>query len=167
VNLESIKEELKTAGLATLFFLVCFLFVIALKKLFLAQYDIGFYGVSVALLGAGIVGKVVVVLDKLRAGTRFETSRPPWVSILYKTIVYSAVVLLVVAAENVFHAYRESHALGTAVTEVWHGRDRNTIAATVLCIAVAFAVYNLLSTINRRLANRRLAAFLLGKEGDE
>lgn len=40
-------------------------------------------------------------------------------SVLYKTLVYSAAFLLVIAAEKVFHAYRESHALGTAIAEVW------------------------------------------------
>ena len=163
MKLETLKEELRTAGLATLFFLCCFLFVIALKKLFLAQYDIGFYGLSAAVLGAAIVCKVVVVLDKLRAGTRFETSQPPYVSVLYKTAVYSAVVLMVVAAEKVFHAYREPHTLSAAVAEVWHGRDRNNIIATVLCIGAAFAAYNALSVINRRLADGKLGQWLLGR----
>lgn len=164
MTLETLKEEIKTAGLATLFFLFCFLLVIALKKLFLAQYDIGFYGLSVAVFGAAVVGKVVVVLDKMRAGTRFEASRAPWVSVAYKTVVYSLVVLLVVAAEKVFHAYRESGVLKVAVDEVWHGRDRNTILATVLCIGAAFAAYNVLSAINRRLAGGKLGTWLLGRE---
>ena len=163
MKLETVIEELKTAGLATLYFLCCFLFVPVLKKLFLAQYDIAFYGVSAAVVGALIVGKVVVVLENTRAGTRFETNHPVVVSVLYKTLVYSAVVLLVVAAEKVFHAYRESHALGTAVAEVWHGRDRNRILATVLCVGLAFTAYNLFSAINRRLADGKLAAWLLGK----
>ena len=113
-------------------------------------------------MGAAIVGKVVVVLDKTGAGTRFESGRPPWVGIGYKTIAYSIVVLLVVAAEKVFHAYRETGALAGAVGEVWHGRDRDQILATVVCIALAFTAYNLFSTINRRLANGRLAGWLLG-----
>lgn len=163
MNRETLKEEIKTAGLATLFFLCCFLLVIALKKLFLAQYDIGFYGLSVAVFGAAVVGKVVVVLDKMRAGTRFERTRAPWVGVVYKTAIYSFVVLLVVAAEKIFHAYRESGALRVAVEEVWHGRDRNNILATVLCIGAAFAAYNVLSAINRRLAGGRLGAWLLGR----
>lgn len=167
MNLEGLKEEIKSAGLATLFFLICFLGVIALKKLFLAQYDIGFYGLSVAVFGAAVVGKVVVVLDKLRAGTRFESGSPPWVSVSYKTAVYSLAVLVVVAAEKVFHAYRESGALQTAMAEVWHGRDRNSILATVLCIAAALAVFNVLSAINRRLAQGRLGSWFFGRSPDE
>ena len=167
MKLEALLEELRTAGLATLYFLFCFLFVILLKKLFLAQYDIAFYGVSVAVMGALIVGKAVVVLDKLKAGTRFEARRAPWISILYRTLVYSLVVLLVIAAEKVFHAYRETQELATAVAEVWEGRDRNQLLAVVLCIGLAFTAYNLFSSVNRHLAKGRLLAWLMGRQRDE
>ena len=167
MKLETLKEEVKTAGFATLYFLCCFLLIILLKKLLLAQYDIAFYGLSAAVFGALLIGKVVVVLDKTRAGTRFESSHPVAVSVLYKTLVYSTVVLLVVAAEKLVHAYRESGALGTAIAEVWHGRDRNRILATILCVALTFTAYNLFSVINRRLANGRLARWLLDRPPSE
>lgn len=163
MNLEALKEELRTVGLATLFFLGCFLLVIVLKKLFLAQYDIGFYGLSVAILGALLAGKVAVILDKLKAGTRFEESRPPWLSVAYKTLIYSIAAMVLVAAEKVFHAYRELDSLGPAIHEVWHGRDRNTIFATALCLAAAFGAYNVLSVVNRHLAGGRLGAWFMGR----
>ena len=163
MKLEKLLEEVRAAGLATLYFLCCFLLIVLLKKLFLAQYDIAFYGLSAAAVGAAIVGKVVVVLDKTGAGKRFESSRPPWVSVLYKTLVYTIVVLVVVAAEKVFHAYRESGELGHAVAEVWNGRDRNNVLATVVCVGLSFTAYNLFSAINRSLASGRLAGWLLGR----
>ena len=163
MKLESLLEEVKTAGLATLFFLACFLVILALKKLFLAQYDIEFYGLSAAVISAAVVGKVVIVLDTTGAGTRFEVHRAPWISVVYKTLVYTAVTLLVVVAEKVFHAYRETGALGAAIEEVLHARVRSRILATVLCIGLTFAAYNLLSTINRRLAGGQLLRWLLGR----
>ncbi len=167
MKLEKLKEELWTAGLATLYFLCCFLLLMLLKKLLLAQYDIAFYGLSAAFFSALVVGKVVVVLDKTGAGTRFEARHAPYVNVLYKTIVYSLAVLLVVAAEKVFHAYGETHDLAAAVAEVWHGRDRNRIMATVLCIGLAFTAYNLFSAVNRHLAGGKLAHWLLGRSGGD
>ena len=164
MKLESIKEELKTAGLATLFFLCVFLLILVLKKLLLAQYDISFYGFSAAVFGALVVGKVVVVLDKTGAGTRFEASHSPITSVIYKTLVYTFVVLLVVAVEKVFHAWKETHEVGKAIVHVWHGRERSNIVATILCIGLAFSVWNLFSAVNRRLANGRLAGWLTHRE---
>jgi hypothetical protein len=167
MNFTALKKELSTAGLATLYFLCCFLLVVLLKRLFLAQYEIASYGLSAAVFGALIVGKVVAVLERTRAGTRFEDSHPVALSVLYKTLIYSTAVLLVVATEKVFHAYRESDALATAVAEVWHGRDRNHILATVLCVGLAFTAFNLVSAINRRLAGGQLARWLLRRPDGE
>jgi len=159
MKLQTLADELRSAGVATLYFLFCFLFVMVLKKLFLAQYDIAFYGLTTAVLGAAVVGKVVVVLDKTGAGTRFEARHPPGLSVLYKTLVYSGVVLLVLLAEQVFHAIGESHTVWNAIAEVWHSRERNQMLATVLCIALSFTGYNLFSSINRGLADGKLASW--------
>ncbi len=167
MKLEKIKEELTTAGIATLYFLCVFLLIIVLKKLLLAHYDISYFGLSAAVIGALIVGKVVVVLDNFRAGTRYESSRSPIISILYKTLVYSAAVLLVLAAEKTFHAYQETNDLAAALMQVWQGRERSRILATILCIALAFTGYNLFSAVNRRLANGRLAQWLIGRSSGE
>ena len=164
MTLEGLKEELRTAGLATVYFFLCFLLVIALKKLFLAQYDIAFYGLSAAFFGALVVGKVVVVLDKTKAGKRFEQSRSPLAAAMYKTAVYTAAALLVVALEKLFHASRHAPSLGGAFAEVWHERDRSQILATVLVLAPAFAGYNLYSAIDRGLAGGRLTAWLFGRQ---
>ncbi len=167
MNLESIKKELKTAGIASLYFLCVFLLIILLKKLLLAQYDISYFGMSAAVVGALIVGKVVVVLDNFRAGTRYESSHSPITSILYKTLVYSAAVLLVLAAEKIFHAYQESHDLAAAFLDIWQGRERSRILATILCIALAFTGYNLFSAVSRRLTNGKLAQWLIGRNSEQ
>ncbi len=167
MKLESIKKELKTAGIATLYFLCVFGLIIVLKKLLLAHYDISYFGLSAAVIGALIVGKVVVVLDNFRAGTRYESSHSPITSILYKTLVYSAAVLLVLAAEKTFHAYKETHDLAAAIVHVWQGRERSHILATILCIGLAFAGYNLFSAINRRLTKGKLANWLIGRSSGD
>ena len=74
------------------------------------------------------------------------------------------VVLLVVAVEKVFHAWRETHHVGTAIARVWHGRERSNIVATILCIGLAFSAWNLFSAVNRHLANGRLARWLTNRE---
>ena len=58
---------------------------------------------------------------------------------------------VVLFAEKVLHAYRESGALGQAIAEVWAHRDRHVILAKVLCIGLAFAGYHLYAGLDRRL----------------
>jgi hypothetical protein len=157
-------DEMKQVGLVTLYFMICFALVLVLKKLFLAQYDVEFYGVSAAVVGALVVGKVVVLLDHTRLGNRFDRGHALWLSAFYKTTVYTLVTFLVVVAEKTFHAYRESGNLGESLKHVWEHRDRNVMLATVLCIGLAFAGYNLYTVIDRRLGEGTLRRLLFRRE---
>jgi hypothetical protein len=161
VAFDRLLEEVKHVGLVTLYFLACFTLVLTLKKLFLAEYAVKFYGVSAAIVAALVVGKVVVVLDHTRVGNRFDWSHAPWVGALYKTLVYSAMTFLVVGAEKVFHAWRESGQIGESLRHVWEHRDRNVMLATVLCIGLAFAGYNVYSALDRRLGEGTLRQVLM------
>ena len=158
--LDRLIQELKQVGLVTLYFLFCFTLVLTLKKLFLAQYAVAFYGVSAAVVGALVVGKVVVLLDHTRIGTRFDQGHALWLGVFYKTAVYTAVTFLVVVAEKAFHAYRESGNLEESLRHVWQHRDRNVMLATVLCIGLAFAGYNVYTAIDHRLGKGTLRKLL-------
>jgi hypothetical protein len=151
-----VKQEAKEAGLVMLYFLGCFSVLLLLKKLLLASYDIKVSMLSTAVFAALIVGKVVVILDKTRAGTRFDVSLPLWGAALYKTLVYTVATFLVLFLENVVHAYRESGRLGEAILEVWVHRNRNVILAQVLCIGLAFLGYHLYAGLDRRLGHGTL-----------
>jgi hypothetical protein len=158
--LDRLIQEVKQVGLVTLYFLVCFALVLTLKKLFLAQYSVEFYGVSAAVVAALVVGKVVVLLDHTRIGDRFDRGHALWLGALYKTVVYTGITFLVVVAEKAFHAYRESGSLGESLNHVWQHRDRTVMLATVLCVGLAFAGYNLYSSIDRRLGEGTLKNLL-------
>jgi len=158
--LDKIIQEVKLVGLVTLYFMACFGLVLTLKKLFLAQYSLEFYGVSAAVVAALVVGKVVVLLDHTRIGNRFDQGHALWRGALYKTVAYSGITLLVVGGEKAFHAFRETGNLRESLVHVWQHRDRSVMLATVLCIGLAFAAYNLYSAIDRRLGEGTLRKLL-------
>jgi hypothetical protein len=155
------QQEAKEIGLVTLYFLFCFSVVLILKKLLLESYDIEVFVLSTVIVSALVVGKVVVVLDKTRAGTRFDTNHPLAVAALYKTLVYTAATFVVLCLEKAFHAYRESGQLWEAVLEVWAHRDRNLILAKVLCVGLAFAGYHLYAGLDRRLGEGALRRLVM------
>jgi len=162
--LTAAKHEVKQVGVVTLYFMFCFAVILTLKKLFLAEYQIEFYALSAVVVGALVAGKVVVVLDHTSLGTLFDSSQRPGLAALYRTLLYSAVAFLVLAGEEVFHAYRESGALGTAITEVWEHRDRSLILAKMLCVGLSFLGYHLFVAADRRLGKGTLWRTLWGRE---
>lgn len=154
--LSTVKEEAKEVGVVTLYFFFCFGGILTLKKLMLEGYQIEFYAFSTALVGALIVAKVVVLLGKTRAGTRFDAHHSLGAATLYRTMVYSACTFLVLFAEKMFHAFRESGLLGAAFMDVWEHKDLYLIFAKVLCIGLAFVGFFLYRGIDRQLGEGTL-----------
>lgn len=151
-----LAREAKEIGLVFLYFFFCFDVLLILKKLVLADYRIEVQALSTAAIGALIVAKVVIVLDKTRVGTRFDERLPLALATLYKTLFYVLATALVLSLEKLFHAYRETGALAEAVVQVWEQRDRNLILAKVICIGLAFLAYHLYAGLDRRLGEGTL-----------
>jgi hypothetical protein len=161
--LSVLKTEIKEVGLVFLYFFFCFGVMLTLKKLLLADYKIEVQALSTAAIGALIVAKVVIVLDKTRAGTRFDASHPLGLAAFYKTLVYVLATAVVLFLEKLIHAYRETGLLGTAVSELWDHRDRNIILAKVLCIGLAFLAYHLYTGLDHRLGKGTLRRLVTGR----
>ena len=102
-----VEHELKEVGMVTLYFVACLGVTVGLRKLILAEYEIQFYGLSAAAIGALILAKVVVVLQHTRIGTRFDATHPVGIAAGYKMGLYGIIVALVLIAERMFDAYRE------------------------------------------------------------
>jgi len=58
---------------------------------------------------------------------------------LCKTLFYCAVSAPLLFVERVWHAYRETEALGEAVLEAWTRMDRNVVLAKVIIVGLVFA----------------------------
>jgi hypothetical protein len=154
------RHELRDVGMVTLYFLFCFGIILILKKLFLADYQIKFYALSIAVVSALLAAKVVVLLDHAGAGTRFDTSGTLVTAASYKTLVYGAVAFVALFAERLFHAYRETGDLGMAAMGMWAHRDRTAILADAICVALTFFGYHLYAGIDRRLGKGTLRRML-------
>ena len=147
---ERIQREVREIGLVTLYFLTCFLFFLSLKKLILVQYHLEITVFHTALIGALVVAKVVVLLEKTSFGSRFR-SATPFVHVLWRSLCYTAIVFVVTLAERLFHLYRESSELPRALSELWAGRDFHHFLAMNLCVGFSFLIYNCFSEIDRHL----------------
>src|SRR5207245_9369352 len=71
---QRVTSEIKTIGLVTLYFAICFGVMIFLKRLVLAEHQIEFRGLSIAIVGALIVAKVVAVMEHVPLGRRSSLS---------------------------------------------------------------------------------------------
>ncbi len=95
----------------TIFFFFGFNLILLTKRLILADYLIQFAGFAIATVGALIVGKVVLVADKMPFLRRFDyapLARP----ILFKTVVYTFLVFVARLMEAFVHYAFEGGVVG-------------------------------------------------------
>jgi hypothetical protein len=126
----------------TIFFFIGFNLILFTKRLILADYLIQFSGFFVATASALVVGKVVLVADKLPFLRRFDYA-PLAQPILFKTVSYTLLVLVARLLERFVRYLIEggtvgggaflNHVLGTFS---WH-----QFVATQMWIFVLFLIY--------------------------
>jgi hypothetical protein len=159
---ERIRHEVREIALVTLYFLGCFLFFLLLKKLFLEGYHLEITIFHTALIGALVVAKVVVLLEKTSFGNQFR-SATLFAHVLWRSLCYTAIVFVVTLAERLFHLYRENGELFRALSELWAGRDLNHFIAFNLCAVFSFLIYNCFSEIDHHLGEGGLRKLFFGR----
>ena len=162
--IEKVKDELKEVGLVTVYFLICFGILLLLKKLFLAEYKVQFNALSAAVIGALVIGKVVVILDKTAIGNRFRESHAAYIDITYRSLIYTFFTGLVVAAEKVFHASHETDGFVPALLHALENTNINHFWATVIGVFLSFVGFNIFSTISRHLGEGELLRLFFSPE---
>ncbi|WP_013334530.1 hypothetical protein [Gloeothece verrucosa] len=158
--MDGLKREIKKLGFLTLFFFICFGYILLLMKLFLEDYEINTYVLSKAIIGALVAAKAVAIMDSTPLFKRFLQS-PRYISILYKTFFYSLTVIVIGVIENLFHAYKETKNMGAAIVKFVETRNIHHFFAVILCIGVVFLIYNIYDEVNIYFGKGKVKNFFL------
>jgi hypothetical protein len=159
---EKTIEEVKAILLTTLYFGAWFGVLMALKRLVLAEYHIGFRGFSAALLGAVVVAKVVLVMEHVSLG-RWVRRQPAIVDVILRTLLYTLGFFLVLLLEKAFEARHEYGSYGRALANIFHHRDMPHIWANTIAVASALLGFCGLAVLRRTLGNEEFTALFLSR----
>ncbi|HEU4365139.1 MAG TPA: hypothetical protein VFT13_06695 [Candidatus Krumholzibacteria bacterium] len=151
-----IRREVTELTLAWIYFVAWFGFLILLKQLTLAEYQVEFQGYSIALVGALILAKVVLILEHVPPG-KWAGSRPAWVDVAARTILYAGGVVVVLILEKGLEGRRDHGGFGASVRFVMQHSDAHHIRVNALCVTSALLGYNMLSVVRQHLGARGVA----------
>ena len=156
-----LADELRKVVPPTLFFFVGFNVILLTKRLLLADYLIAYSGFLIATTSALIVGKVVLVAERLPFLNRFDDA-PLAFPILFKTIVYTVLVMLARLIEALLHYLIEGHAIGGgAFIRYQLGMfSWGRFVAIQVWIGVLFLIYVTASELNALLGDGELYKLL-------
>jgi hypothetical protein len=161
-----VVKELREVLPPTVFFAVGFNLIVLTTDLILADYLVSFGSFMVATMTALVVGKAVLVANALPFLRRFDAA-PMIRPVLFKTIVYWAVVFLVRFLEKLVEYLFAGGTLGgipeyVATHFTWH-----RFAAIQIWIFVLFLVYTSLEELNARLGDGELMKiFFTGRSSE-
>lgn len=164
--MQKLKEEIRAMLLLTLYFVVWLGIMVVLKKLILAEYDIEFKGLSVALMGALVLAKVVLILEHVSLGGWIR-NRPALLDIVLRTILYTLGVFVVMLIEKAFEGRHEHGGFVPALISLFQSADGYHIMANVICLSGALLFYNMVSVLRRHLGEGALLQLFLKPVPDE
>ncbi|MBX7245083.1 MAG: hypothetical protein K1X53_06270 [Candidatus Sumerlaeaceae bacterium] len=159
---KKITEELIAVGLTTLYFGLWFCLLIGVKKLVLSEYEIPFAGLSLAVVGALIVAKVVLILEHVPLGQWVHT-RPAIIDVFLRSLLYAIGVFIVMVLEKSFEARHENGGFLSALGNIAHHRDMPHIYANAICIGGALLIFNTFAVIRRHLGKKQFAKLFLAE----
>ncbi|MEN8132449.1 MAG: hypothetical protein ABFS45_20170 [Pseudomonadota bacterium] len=158
--IQNLKREFLELTYVTSYF-VCWLGVlILLKHLILAEYKIEFYGMPLAVLGALILAKVVLVLKHVSLGAWIH-AQPAWVDVVLRTALYTFGVFVALLIEKTFEARHEYDGFIPALNALFQQADMNHIWINTICLSGALLSYNMLAVVSRCLGKGALLRMFL------
>jgi hypothetical protein len=155
-------KELKELVPPTVFFAVGFNLILLTTQLILADYFVHFLSFLVATTTALVVGKSVLLADALPFFRRFDTG-PMIRSVLFKTIVYWAVVFLVRFLEKLVEYWFGGGTLSGVSEYVANHFTWHRFAAIQIWIFVLFLIYTSVADLNTRLGKGQLVKMFFSR----
>lgn len=157
---QKLQHEAKAVIALTLYF-GCWLGVLVLiKYLILAEYQIAFNQYSVAVVGALVLAKVVLVLEYVPLGP-WVRDRPAWVDVVLRTTLHAFGVFVVLLLEKAFEARHEYGGFGASLISVFQQADAKHVWLNTICLSAALLSYNMLSVVRKRLGKGALLQMFL------
>ena len=157
---EKLKHEMTSLALATAYFGLWVGSLVLLKTLILEEYQIEFNGLSKAIVGVLVLSKVVLILENVSFG-RWVRSRPAWVDVLLRTLLYALGVVAVLLLEKALDGRHEHGGFIPSLEAVFQHADIPHVWANAICVIGALLGYNVLSVIRRSLGKGALLRMFL------
>ena len=139
----------------TLYFFVAFNLVVFTTNLLTHDYWFNLTGFMLASTTALVVGKVVLIVDKVRIIDKFRGA-PLIQPILYKTVFYGIVVTIVRFLERILHFVFDSRGFDAAAEAALLDFSWHLFVAVQVWIFVCFLLYVTASELNALVGDGQL-----------
>jgi hypothetical protein len=161
-----VLKQLREVLPPTLFFAISFNLIALTTQLILADYLVHFANFMLVTMSALIVGKAVLVANALPFFRRFDTA-PIVQPVLFKTVIYCAVVLLVRFLERLGKYWFSGGTFSGIPEYVANHFSWNRFVAIQIWVFVLFLIYTIGAELNSLFGSGELAKILFTRRSSE
>lgn len=162
---EKLKHEFLLVLPAMIFFFFAFILLAITQRLIQREYGLPLTGLGAAVIGALIVGKVVLIVDNLPLMNQFP-DKPLLYNIGWKSSIYFLATFLVRYIENVYPFLREYGGIVEAHQQLMAKVVWPHFWIIQMWLAVLFFLYCSLRELVRVIGREKvIRLFLVGKTG--
>lgn len=149
------KRELKEVlAISSTFFMLFILFMF-LKKAMLGQYNIEFYAAGTALIGSLILGKVVLIFDKLPL-TRKMDFLPNIYRVFFRSLIYLLGYIIFTLLEHWVKGLIDGDSFGKAWIHSFHHLGELDFLTSLVIVFIAFLFFNTFWVIRAKYGPKEL-----------
>lgn len=149
------KRELKEILAVSSTFYVLFVMFVIMKKAMLVQYDIQIYGMGTALIGSLIIGKVVVIFDKLSITSKMD-DRPKIYQVIFRSLIYLIGYSLFIFIEHIIKGLINGHPFSESVSHSFHYIKGSDFLSSLVVVFIAFLFFNTFWAIRHSVGAKAL-----------
>jgi hypothetical protein len=161
-----VTKQLREVVPPTLFFAIGFNLIVLTTQLLLADYLIHFANFMLVTLSALIVGKAVLVANALPFFRRFDPA-PIVQPVLFKTLIYCAVVFLVRFLERLGKYWLAGGTFSGIPEYVANHFSWNRFVAIQIWVFVLFLIYTMGAELNSLFGSGELVKILFTRRSSE
>jgi hypothetical protein len=158
-----VAREIREAIPATILFLFLFHMIGLTKAVLLGDYSIGALRVATATVGALIVAKAILIVEALPISRLFSTVRA--VHILWKTLLFGAVVLLFRFLEEIIPLASKHGGLVAAVEALLGDISWPLFWVLTLWVTGGLLLYSVVSELVRVVGAKKVKEVFFGSRG--
>ena len=135
------KRELKEVFVISFTFYILFVLFVLLKKALLGQHHIEFYAAGTALIGSLILGKVVLLIDKLTLTKKMDYF-PNIYRVFFRSIVYLLGYIIFSLLEHWVKGLIDGNNFGQAWSHSFHHLGGLDFLTSLAIVFIAFLFFN-------------------------
>ena len=159
--LDSIKKDFFELLPPMIFFFIAFVLILTTKRMILSEYQISWTGFGTAVVGGILVGKVVLMVDKLPFINQFP-DRPLIYNTLWKSLLYFLAALVVGYLDQLVHFLRKHEGLMEANRHLWAEVVWPHFWLLQMWLAVLFLMFCTLRELIRVLGREKINHLFFG-----